>query len=169
MSSQRVDEILELVRTNGGRATGARRAILQTLLDHQDVHPTAEHITAAVRESQPELAESTVYRFLDELQRLGVVEHVRLGPGPEVYHFTEHTAHHHLVCDRCGRVIEVPQKVFDSLHDELLGRFAFEIEPHHFTLSGHCLRCPAERAPTTHSHDGHTHSHGDGADHDHVH
>jgi Fur family transcriptional regulator, ferric uptake regulator len=153
---QRVDEILSIVRASGGRATNARRAILQTLFDHQDVHPTAEHITATVRESQPEIAESTVYRFLDELERLGIVDHVRLGHGPEVYHFTEDTHHHHLVCEQCGRVIEVPQRVFDSLRTHLLKQFSFEIEPRHFTLTGRCVRCePGD----THSLAAHSHEH----------
>lgn len=159
MSSDRIDEILSTVRNNGGRATSARRAILHTLFDHADVHPTAEHITAAVRASQPDVAESTVYRFLDELERLGIVDHVRLGHGPEVYHFTDHTQHHHLVCSSCGRVIEVPQSVFDPLRRQLLTDFSFEIEPHHFTLSGHCLECADSGAPAdTHNH-GHDHTH----------
>jgi Fur family transcriptional regulator, ferric uptake regulator len=152
---QRVDEILSIVRANGGRATNARRAILQTLLDHQDVHPTAEHITSTVRQSQPEIAESTVYRFLDELERLGIVDHVRLGHGPEVYHFAEHTHHHHLVCEVCGRVIEVPQHLFDRLRKQVLERFAFEIEPKHLTLTGRCGHCePGDaRSLATHSHE----------------
>jgi Fur family ferric uptake transcriptional regulator len=141
-SAQRVDEILSVVRANGGRATTARRAILQSLLEQQDVHPTAEQITATVRQSQPEVAESTVYRFLEELQRLGIIDHVRLGHGPEVYHFAERTHHHHLVCTECGRVVEVPQRAFDPLRTQLLDDFAFAIEPRHFTLTGRCVRCP---------------------------
>ncbi len=143
MTNDRVDEILAIVRANGGRATGGRRAILQTLLDSSDEHPTAEQITATVRAQQPDIAESTVYRFLDELQRLGVVDHVHLGPGPEVYHFSEHTEHHHLVCGRCGRVIEVPGHIFDGLREQLRKEFSFEIEPHHFALEGHCTDCHA--------------------------
>lgn len=141
MSTGRVDEILSVVRGHGGRATSARRAILQTLLDQQDTHPTAEHITSAVRESLPEVAESTVYRFLDELERLGIVDPVRLGHGPEVYHLAEHNSHHHLMCDRCGRVIEVPDRIFDPLREQLHERFSFDIEPNHFTLAGRCVQC----------------------------
>ena len=160
-SPDRVDELLAIVRANGGRATSARRAILQTLLDHQDVHPTAEHITTTVRQSQPEVAESTVYRFLDELERLGIIDHVRLGHGPEVYHFAEHTQHHHLICSTCGRVIEVPHRVFDSLRKKLLDEFAFEIEPRHFTLSGRCVHCETQPidADTEHAHQHHSHPH----------
>jgi len=141
VSEDRVDELLGVVRANGGRATSARRAILQMLLEHDDEHPTAEHITAAVRRSQPEIAESTVYRFLDELDKLGIINHVRLGHGPAVYHFTEHTAHHHLVCRSCGRVVEVPHEAFDVLRATLLRDYEFVIEPQHLTFDGHCSAC----------------------------
>jgi Fur family transcriptional regulator, ferric uptake regulator len=159
VSSDRVGEILSVVRAGGGRATSARRAILETLLDHEDVHPTAEHITATVKLSQPEVAESTVYRFLEELQRLGIIEHVRLGHGPEVYHFTDRTHHHHLVCDQCGRVVEVPQRVFDSLREQILETHDFLIEPRHFTLTGRCVRCESagEHSLAAHSHDHEPH------------
>ncbi len=65
--------------------------------------------------------ESTVYRFLDELERLGVVDHVHLGHGPAVYHLAS-DAHHHLVCDRCGAVEEVPEALFADLRAAAAGR-----------------------------------------------
>ena len=140
-SDQRVDEVLALVRASGGRATTARRAILQTLFDQHDEHPTAEQITSTVQRAQPEVAESTVYRFLDELERLGVVTHVHLGRGPGVYHLAEHTAHHHLVCGNCGKMVEVPDRIFDGLRKSLRRDHDFVIEPRHFTLTGHCTDC----------------------------
>ncbi len=139
--TDRIDEVLALVRASGGRATSTRRAILQTLLDHHDEHPTAEQITSNVQQAHPDVAESTVYRFLDELERLDVVRHVRVGHGPTVYHFAEDTHHHHLVCGTCGRMIEVNGRIFDDLRRALLRDFDFEIEPHHFTLAGHCRAC----------------------------
>jgi len=165
-ANARIDEILAQVRAGGGRATTARRAILQTLIDHHDHHPTAEHITSAVQQDQPEIAESTVYRFLDELERLGIVDHVRLGHGPAVYHFAEDTKHHHLVCDDCGKVTEVPQQIFDALRETMQRDFAFVMEPRHFTMPGRCSRCEPPPAPPgspthlhSHSADGHHHPH----------
>jgi Fur family transcriptional regulator, ferric uptake regulator len=140
-STARVDEVLALVRSSGGRATSARRAILQTLFEDSHEHPTAEQITSSVQRDQPDVAESTVYRFLDELEKLGVVNPVRLGHGPAVYHLAEHTHHHHLVCSRCGRMVEVSDEIFDSLRRSLRRDHSFEIEPRHFTLAGHCTSC----------------------------
>lgn len=150
---QRVDEILALVRSNGGRATSARRGILLALIDHQDVHPTVEHLTATVQVVMPDVAESTVYRFLDELERLGVVHQVRLGTGPAVYHFAEDTNHHHLLCGKCGRAIEIPERLFDTLRRRALSDYAFVIDPQHLSIGGQCVECQS-----VHHHD-HPHVH----------
>src|SRR5688572_23806793 len=99
MAGGRMEEVLDLLRARGGRVTSARRSILAALIDSEG-HPTAEQLTAVVQAGQPDVHESTVYRFLDELERLGVVDHVHLGHGPAVYHFSD-DAHHHLVCETC--------------------------------------------------------------------
>ena len=141
---ERVDEVLRQVRSSGGRSTSARRAILRTLFEHHDTHPTVEFITTSVQRTQPDVAESTVYRFLDELQRLDIVEHVRLGHGPGVYHLTAHTHHHHLVCRVCGAVTEIPQRLLDPLGRKVLAEYDFVVESRHLTLDGHCSTCAAE-------------------------
>ncbi len=50
---------------------------------------------------------STIYRFLDELEELGVVSHSHLGHGPAVYDISP-VGHFHLVCEVCGAVTETP-------------------------------------------------------------
>ncbi|MEO6125778.1 MAG: Fur family transcriptional regulator [Ilumatobacteraceae bacterium] len=156
--AERIDSILDQVRANGGRATSARRGILRALFDHHDVHPSVEHLTATVQATMPDVAESTVYRFLDELERLGVVQQVRLGTGPAVYHFAEDTDHHHLLCSDCGRVIEIPDRLFDSLRQRVRRDHAFEIDPQHLSIGGHCIECkPVEQHDREHSH---PHPHG---------
>ncbi len=138
-AAARLDEVLALLRANGGRVTSPRRAILQVLIDHEG-HPTAEQLTADVQARQPDVHESTVYRFLDELVRLGVVDHVHLGHGPAVYHLATDT-HHHLVCDGCGAVVEVPEELFADLRNRLQAEFGFTLRPRHFAVTGHCAAC----------------------------
>ena len=133
------EPILALLRANGGRVTTCRRAILETFLGTGG-HVTAEVLTARVQAGHPDVHESTVYRFLDELERLGVVDHVHLGHGPAVYHLAT-DAHHHLVCDRCGRVVEVPETTFDELRRHLAQEFGFAVQPRHFAVTGRCREC----------------------------
>lgn len=131
--------ILALLRANGGRVTTSRRAILETFLA-AGAHVTAEALTAQVQATQPDVHESTVYRFLDELERLGVVDHVHLGHGAAVYHLAS-DVHHHLVCDTCGSVTEVPDDVFAELRARLQADFGFALQPRHFAVTGNCGAC----------------------------
>lgn len=136
---EQAEPILGLLRARGGRVTTCRRAILETFLGVGG-HVTAEALTARVQATQPDVHESTVYRFLDELERLGVVDHVHLGHGPAVYHLAS-DAHHHLVCDRCGAVEEVPDALFAELRTRLSDDYGFALEPRHFAVTGRCKNC----------------------------
>ena len=136
---EQAEPILGLLRARGGRVTTSRRAILETFLGIGG-HVTAEVLTARVQATQPDVHESTVYRFLDELERLGVVDHVHLGHGPAVYHLSA-DAHHHLVCDGCGTVVEVPETLFSELRNQLREDFGFALHPRHFAVTGRCRDC----------------------------
>ncbi len=136
---EEAEPILALLRAQGGRVTASRRAILETFLGVGG-HVTAEALTSKVQTAQPDVHESTVYRFLDELERLGVVDHVHLGHGPAVYHLAA-DAHHHLVCDGCGAVEEVPDEIFADLRGRLQAEFGFALQPRHFAVTGHCQAC----------------------------
>jgi Fe2+ or Zn2+ uptake regulation protein len=142
MVVDQVEAILRLLRERGGRITSPRRGILEAFLATGG-HVTAEGLTAKVQASQPDVHESTVYRFLDDLERLGVVDHVHLGHGPAVYHLAS-DAHNHVVCERCGAVIEVPEDVFDTLRRRLHDQFGFKVEPRHFAVVGRCAACARE-------------------------
>lgn len=155
-----VADIVERIRAAGGRATLPRRAILTALVDHRAVHPTAEHITASVRRTHPDVADSTVYRFLDDLEDLGIVRSVRLGDGPAVYHFTDDAEHHHLACDACGRVVQMPAGVLEPAWQAIRDEHGFDVDPNHLTLVGRCAECVESGAPrldavrfTDHTHD----------------
>lgn len=139
LARETAEPILALLRARGGRVTTSRRAILETFLGVGG-HVTAEALTARVQAGQPDVHESTVYRFLDDLERLGVVDHVHLGHGPAVYHLAA-DAHHHLVCDECGAVEEVPDEVFAELRGRLRAEFGFALQPRHFAVTGHCRSC----------------------------
>ena len=121
----RAERILELLRSRGGRVTAARRAIVTALLESAN-HVTADDLTAAVQRAHPDVHESTIYRCLDALEELEVVDHVHLGHGRAVYHLADER-HQHLVCSACGAVVEVPDEVFDELTARLEAEFGFRL------------------------------------------
>jgi Fur family ferric uptake transcriptional regulator len=132
--------MLDRLRGDGGRVTTGRRAIVRALLTGPDHHVTAEDVYQAVRAEHPDVHLSTVYRTLDTLEQVGVVSRVLLGGGGAVYHLTDH-AHHHLVCESCGAVIEVPERVFEPLTRELRTRYGFQASSSPLAVSGRCQAC----------------------------
>ncbi|MBF6556245.1 MAG: transcriptional repressor [Acidimicrobiales bacterium] len=142
MSAQRVEEAIEAIRASGSRVTVDRRAVVEAL-DRSGDHQTAEQVAEAVWVHHPDVNLATVYRTLELLEKLEIAFHVHLGHGPSRWHLAD-DVHHHLVCEGCGRVIEIPDSTFDPLRKRLLDDTGFVIDPHHFSLSGVCGRCAAK-------------------------
>ena len=134
-----VDDVFALVRARGGRATPSRRIILEILFD-TDSHLTAEELTSAVQRRSPDVHLSTIYRNLEELQKLGVIEHSHLGHGPATYLLASH-AHAHFVCDQCGKRVEAKDELFAELAGNAKRQLGFTIDPHHFAILGRCAEC----------------------------
>jgi Fur family transcriptional regulator, ferric uptake regulator len=134
-----VDEVFNLLRANGGRATPSRRVLLETLFEAEG-HLTAEELAEAVQIRAPDVHISTVYRNLDELQRIGVVVHSHLGHGPATYQLAAN-AHAHFICERCGAMVEAPMEMFKSLAKTVRTTLGFSIDPRHFAILGRCSSC----------------------------
>jgi Fur family transcriptional regulator, ferric uptake regulator len=127
------------VRRNGGRVTSARRILLTALFEAAG-HVTAEDLAERVQRQAPELHRSTIYRNLEELERLGIVVHTHTGHGPATYHLSSVT-HGHFVCQHCGAMIEVPVDLFDELRRAAASDFGFAIDPEHVAVLGRCADC----------------------------
>lgn len=132
--------MLALVREHGGRATAARRFLLEALFERPG-HLTAEQLCEAVRRRAPDVHVSTVYRNLEELQRLGVVVHTHFGHGPVTYQLAAAAAHGHFLCSGCGALVEAPDELFAGLAKAARSELGFRIDPHHMAILGHCASC----------------------------
>lgn len=137
---ERIDAILALLRSDGGRVTIGRRAIVTALLTAKDHHLTADDVTRVVQRDHPDVHVSTIYRTLDTLERLRVINRVSLGSGGAVYHPADHV-HHHLICEVCGTVIELDDDALAPLGDDLERRHGFTLSPHPVSLNGRCQDC----------------------------
>lgn len=134
-----VDDVLAILRARGGRVTNSRRLLLHALFDTPRDR-TAEEIAAEIQANSPDVNLSTIYRNLDELERIGVIVHAHLAHGPATYHLAA-LAHGHLVCEDCGATIEAPGEVFTELAQAAQSRYGFEIHPYHFAVPGRCRPC----------------------------
>jgi Fe2+ or Zn2+ uptake regulation protein len=133
------EAVLTLIRARGGRVTTSRRLLVQALFASSG-HASAEELAEIVQAQAPDVHLSTIYRNLEELERLGIVTHAHLGHGPATYHLAART-HGHLVCERCQATIEVPDELFESLSRRARTRFGFVVDPYHFAVLGRCRAC----------------------------
>ncbi|HVB91864.1 MAG TPA: transcriptional repressor [Acidimicrobiales bacterium] len=134
-----IEGALELVRSHGGRITSSRRFLLRALFDSEG-HRTAEELATEVHAQAPDIHLSTIYRNLEELERLGVIVHAHMGHGPATYHLAS-SVHGHFVCEECGTLIEAPDALFNGLAKAARAQFGFSIDPHHFAMLGRCAEC----------------------------
>lgn len=135
----RYERIVADLRANHGRVTSARAAIITTLL-RAEGHVTADDVAVVVQATHPDVHLSTIYRTLDALESIGVLDHVHLGHGRAVYHLAD-APHQHLVCEICGSVIEVPDELFTDLGASIKQHYGFSIRPNHFAVLGRCRYC----------------------------
>ncbi len=135
----RLPALLEALKGRGERLTTARYALLAVLASATE-HLTADQLSIEVGRTNPAMHRATVYRTLETLRRLGIVEHTHLGHGPAVYHLAE-DVHQHLVCEVCGWMVEAPATLFRSVERKLQRDFGFEMRPNHFAVVGRCRRC----------------------------
>ncbi len=110
------------------------------LLASGDSHYTADALIEAIEASTPGIAESTIYRVIQRLGELDIVEHVHSGNGPAFYHLSLN-CHAHLVCSTCGSIIDIPESTLGPLARAVQNSYDFRIDPHHSALLGTCASC----------------------------
>lgn len=127
----------------GRKRGGARRAVLE-LLEGETCALTAVQIEDALRgRARRGASRASVYRILDELERLGLVQRVETGQAMVRYEracdSVEH--HHHLVCDKCGLVMPFSDPGLERAIDNLSARVPLAVSEHEIVLHGACRDC----------------------------
>jgi Fur family transcriptional regulator, ferric uptake regulator len=126
----------------GYRRGGARRAILE-LLDEQTCALSAVEIERALSDRRREVSRASVYRVMEELAEIGLVQRVEIGQGIVRYEPVRHGHghHHHLVCDRCGRLEPFTDEGLERAIRRLSERLPVQVSEHEIVLHGACEDC----------------------------
>ncbi len=120
------------------RNTKQRELVLEAVINRRD-HPTADEIFADVRERDGKISRGTVYRNLSVLSELGEIEHVKV---PSADRFDLRLdRHYHMVCLRCGKVIDAPIPYRGDCDGEAERTTGFRVERHRTIFEGICPRC----------------------------
>jgi len=135
-------KLLENVRRAlpGLRITSQRALILEIIRRGQG-HLDADEVYRRARQKQPRLSLSTVYRTLQTLKRLGLVDEVHFDEDHHHYEVKPATEHHHLVCLGCGRVIEFKYPLARLVKKNIPEARDFEIAGSEVRITGYCPDC----------------------------
>jgi Fur family peroxide stress response transcriptional regulator len=106
----------------------------------RDDHPTADQIIEVVRRRVPGISRTTVYRILDMLVEMGIIRRLH-HPGPAARFDGKIRRHHHLICKKCNKVIDLESARLDRLSLPALESEGFEIEDFSVQFIGTCAAC----------------------------
>lgn len=131
---------------SGYKWTGQREQVLRALLNCCSQHVSAEELHAILEQKQADVGLATVYRTLDVLAEVGIVHRLMFGDGCSRYELADDLHHHHhLICNRCNQVWEVPLDLLGKLERKIERDYHFSITGHHLKFFGLCARCRREQ------------------------
>lgn len=129
------------LRSRGYRLTPQRQLVLEAVGELG--HGTPEDIATTVRRTASGVNISTVYRTLELLEELGLVQHTHLGHGAPTYSVSTDDDHVHLVCRDCGEVQEADADLLGEAVRRLADERGFTLDVGHVALFGRCTGCRA--------------------------
>jgi Fur family transcriptional regulator, ferric uptake regulator len=139
------DHARQVLIRSGHHSGQARRALLD-LLDSQPCALSAIEIEDELRSSKRPVARASIYRILDELERLRLVQRVQVGQDITRYEpmRTGEGHHHHLVCESCGVVTPFSDAGLEDAICKLSRRLPMRVAEHEIVLRGACEACSAD-------------------------
>lgn len=136
----------QILKEKGLKITRQRIRVLEAMASCEDKHLTAEEIYEIVKADFPEIGLATVYRTIQLLVELDLVESIQLGDGYVRYEIgkfdgEEAHHHHHLVCLECGKVISFWDDLLDELEERIMESASFQVINHEVKFYGYCKEC----------------------------
>lgn len=123
----------------GLKHTKQRDVILVAFFESAE-HVSAEQLYQEVRKQSPSIGYTTVYRTLKLLVDAGLAQERRFDDGLTRYEI-EHAHHDHLVCLKCGKIIEFECELIEKAQEDVASRYRFRVLRHRHELYGHCEDC----------------------------
>jgi Fur family ferric uptake transcriptional regulator len=136
------ERALEALSGAGYRSGGARAAVVD-LLAGQHCCLSAQEISERLRGDGTEVGIASIYRALDALHGLGLLQRTALGDGKALYEpvTPDGAHHHHIVCDRCGKVTPFHDDALESAIERVGARHRHRLDAHDVVIRGDCAAC----------------------------
>lgn len=133
---------LEALQSAGYRRGGARTAVIEALAKH-DCAVTALDLEEELRDRDGAVGRASVYRALEQLEQLGLVQRIEVCRGTAGFERIDPTGHHHhhAICRDCGRMVPFEDPTLEKALDKVAGTMSFDVTEHDVVLRGRCDRC----------------------------
>ena len=132
------------LKEKGYKLTSQRKIIFDAILAHNEKHVTADEIYQFIKKEHPEIGIATVYRNVQLLSDMNIVEKLNLDDGFTRYKLVlddEKHRHHHLICNSCNTIIEVREDLMDSIEKLFDENYGFLVSDHQTKFFGLCQNC----------------------------
>ena len=147
------EKFKEMLKEKGLKVTNQRLLVLQVLAEHGDEHMTAEDIFELVKEDYPEIGLATIYRTVQLLLDMQLVDRIMLDDGCVRYEIgdflDEQEGHrhydHHLICTECGNVSAFRDDLLEDLEAYIEKETGFQVTDHELKFYGVCRKCREEK------------------------
>lgn len=135
-------DVVGALEEGGYRLTAPRR-VLAGLIAGQAGHFTADDLLDVARRRRLGLGRATIFRALDVLAEIGVIERLDLPSGEHAFVACQPAHHHHVVCASCGRATWVADHGLEEVAAEIGRKTGYRIATHRLELFGVCPDCQA--------------------------
>ena len=140
-----MDVLKQRLQARKHKLTTQRRTVLKVFIEHPGEHLSAEDVYGILREHSMDIGLATVYRSLDLLAELGILQKMEFGDGCSRYEVGTMTPdehqHHHMICMKCGKVFEFQDDLLDKLEKDICKKSGFKIVDHQVKFYGYCREC----------------------------
>lgn len=140
----RIERIKDALQEARYKLTPQREVTVRVLLENEKDHLSAEDVFMKVKDKYPEIGLATVYRTLELLSDLKVLDKINFGDGVSRYDLRKEGAnhfHHHLVCMECGSVEEIEEDLLLEAEKVVEKDYNFKVLDHRLTFHGICKIC----------------------------
>lgn len=145
---KRIENIKKELQSKSYKLTPQREATVRVLLENEQDHLSAEDVFLLVKEKSPEIGLATVYRTLELLAELKIVDKINFGDGVSRFDLRKEGAehfHHHLVCVECGSVKEIEEDLLGEVEKVVETNWKFKVQDHRLTFHGVCFNCQSSK------------------------
>lgn len=133
--------LVDYLKDRNLKVTPHRELILENFIDNEG-HRSVEDIYRAVREQDPRIGYTTVYRTMKLLADCGLASELDLADGVTRYeHLFNHEHHDHMICMECGTSIEFVNPEIEALQDIASTELGFKVHNHKLQIYGLCADC----------------------------